>query len=235
MPWKTISEALGLADGGRVRQLADNIFAVLGLDRVLATRPVGKQVAFTVALIALCAKLSKADGVTLKIEAEAFDEIYHVPESEKPNVRRLFDLAKQDVAGFEAYTQRIARLLKDEPELKRNVLRALFHVALKDRVLHKREDAFLKYVAEEFGLDNMEYRAIRALYVKDDSDPYRMLALPPDSSDQEVKAAYRRLVRQYHPDALMAAGVPSEFAILADDKIKMINAAYDEIARERGL
>ena len=235
MPWKKISDALGVAEGGAIRTLAGNMVSALGLDKLLAAGPAEKKVAFTIALIALCAKLSKADGVTLRIEAEAFEQVYHVPESERANVRRLFDLAKQDVAGFESYARKIARLLADEPELKRNVVQALFHVALADGVLHEAEEACLWYVAERFGFSRQEYRAIRALCINDPGDPYVVLGLTPDSSDEDVKRAYRRLVRQYHPDTMIAAGVPQEFAEIANSQIRAINAAYETISDERDL
>lgn len=235
MAWKYISEALGMADGGRLRLLAGNLFTALGLDRLISDGPSERKVAFTVALIALCAKLTKADGVSLKVEADAFEQIYHVPPEERENVRRLFDLARQDMTGYDTYATRLSKLLDKEPELKRSVLHAFLHIALADGVLHEAEETYVRYVAVAFGCSPTAYRAIRAMFVHDETDPYIVLGIPHESSNDEIKRTYRRLARENHPDALIAAGVPEDYAAVADEKIRAINAAYDEIAKERGL
>jgi len=61
-----------------------------------------RRVAFSVAMIALSAKMAKADGVVTQDEVRAFQSIFEVPKSEARNVARLYDLAKRDIAGFEA-------------------------------------------------------------------------------------------------------------------------------------
>jgi len=235
MPWGIIKEALGLAEGGALRSAIGGLSAQVGLDRLFAPRPVERSVAFTMAVIALSAKLSKADGVSVRIEAEAFEQVYHVPHDELPNVKRLFDLAKQDVAGFEAYAAQVADMLRDEPDLKRDVFEGLYHIASADGIIHEAEEAYLHRVAHVFGLAESEYRRVRALFVRDAADPYLVLGLSPGASDAEVKAQYRALVRQHHPDTLMAHGVPPEFIDQATRKVATINVAYEAIARERGL
>jgi len=226
MVWQTLTRALGLAEGGALRAAIGSLFA---------PTPVDRSVAFTMAMIGLSAKLSKADGVSVRIEAEAFEQIYHVPHEELPNVKRLFDLAKQDVAGFETYAAQVAAMLRDEPDLKRDVFEGLFHIASADGVIHEAEEAYLHRVATVFGLSEAEYRRVRALFVRDAADPYLVLGLSHGATDAEVKAQYRALVRQHHPDTLMAHGVPPEFIDQATRKLAAINVAYDAIARERGL
>ena len=80
--------------------------------------------------------MSKADGVSLPIEAEAFERQFSVPYHECEHVRRLYQLASQDIAGYEIYAAQIARMLEDQPELKVSVLECLFHIASADGVLH---------------------------------------------------------------------------------------------------
>jgi DnaJ like chaperone protein len=151
------------------------------------------------------------------------------------NVQRIFDLAKQDVAGFESYAEQMAKLLESEPQLKRDVFEGLFNIAASDGVLHQNEEAYLEVVAEIFGIAPDEYRAIRSRFVDDPDDAYTVLGLKRSNTDDEVRAQYRRLVRENHPDALIARGVPKEFVDMADRKLAAINAAYEEIERERGL
>lgn len=235
MPWRTITRAIGFGDGSPVRAALENLFATLGLDRFWRSQSQRNSVAFTIAVISLCAKLSKADGVSTYLEAKAFEEVYHVPPEERANVERLYDLAKQEVAGYDAYADKIARLLADEPQLKRDVLEALFHIAAADGIFHGAEDLYLADVARRFGFSDAEYRAIRALFVRDSDDPYSVLGVAPDISDDELKAHYRRLVREHHPDTLIARGVPEEFVDIANRKLAALNAAYDQIAKERAL
>jgi DnaJ like chaperone protein len=144
-------------------------------------------------------------------------------------------MAKQDTAGYEAYADQIAELLKDDRKLLQHVLEGLMHVGTADGVLHPQEDAFLKSVATRFGFSDSEYRFFRARFVVDNVNPYDALRLTPEASDAEVKAQYRKLVRDNHPDRLMANGVPAEFIELATRKLAAINDAYKTIARERGL
>src|SRR5690606_29416001 len=235
MPWRTITRVIGLGEGGAVRAVLDGLYANLGLERFWRSRSQRNSVAFTIAVISLCAKLSKADGVSTRLEAEAFEEIFHVPPEERANVERLYDIAKQDVAGYDAYADKISRLLADEPDLKRNVLEALFHIAAADGIFHGAEDAYLADVARRFGFSDAEYRAIRSLFVREPNDPYTVLGVQPDIANDELKAHYKRLVREHHPDTLMARGVPKEFIDVANRKLAALNAAYDEIAKERAL
>jgi DnaJ like chaperone protein len=194
-----------------------------------------KTTAFTIAVIALSAKMAKADGVVSPLELEAFAEVFRYAPDEVGNVQRVFDLAKQDVAGYEAYADQIAALLEDDRKLLQHVLEGLMYVAAADGILHPSEDVFLKSVATRFGFSDSEFRFFRARFVRDHDNPYDALRLSPAASDAEVKAQYRKLVNDNHPDRLMANGVPAEFIELANRKLAAINAAYDTIARERGL
>jgi len=235
MPWRTFTEAIGLAEGGALRTAIGSLGAHMGLDKLFVATPASRSAAFTMAVIALSAKLSKADGVSMHIEAEAFEAIYHIPTEEHANVQRLFDLAKQDVAGFEAYAEQVAHMLRDEPDLKHDVFDGLFHVASADGILHEGEETYLRRVAHLFGFTEADYRRTRALYVRDENDPYVVLGLRHDASDAEVKAHYRRLVRAHHPDTAMAHGLPEAFIDQATRKVAAINAAYETIAKERQL
>jgi DnaJ like chaperone protein len=194
-----------------------------------------RSVAFTIAVIALCAKMAKADGIVAAAEVRAFEEVFAVPPQERHNVERVYRLAQQDVAGFEAYASHLARLLKDDRKLLQHVLEGLLHVAAADGVLHPKEDAFLREVAARFGFPESEYRFYRARFVADAASPYDVLGLTPAASPSEIKAKYRQLVVGNHPDKLIGRGVPSEFVAIATRKVAAFNAAYAQIARERRL
>ena len=191
-------------------------------------------VTFTIAVIALAGKMARADGMVSDVELEAFARVFRVPPQEEANVRRIFNLARQDVAGYEAYAQQIARLFVGNPAILEDVLDGLFEIAKADGVLHPAEAAFLEKVAEIFGFAPNEFRRIRASHFAPDlTDPYVILGVSYVADENEIKQTYRRLVRENHPDSLMARGVPPEFEKLANDKLAAINAAYEAIQKER--
>lgn len=192
-------------------------------------------VAFTMAVIALGAKMAKADGVVSPVEVDAFHQVFQTPPEEAAHVTRVFDLAQRDIAGFETYAAQVRDLLGGDPRLLRDVLESLFHIATADRALHPGEDAFLKTIATVFGVSDSTYRHVRAQFVEDPTAPYDVLGLDPSASDAELKARHRKLVRENHPDLLTGRGLPAEMVAVANHKLAAINAAYATLVAERGL
>jgi DnaJ like chaperone protein len=194
------------------------------------------NVVFTMAIIALSAKMAKADGIVTEEEVRTFERLFRVAPEEATNVRRVFDLARYDTAGYEAYAGQIARLFAGKPSVLEDILDGLFEIAKADGVLHPGEAAFLERVAEIFGFAPNEFRRIRAShFAPDAADPYVVLGVAYDASQEEIKQTYRRLVRENHPDSLIGRGVPPEFVRLATDKLAAINIAYDKVEKERGF
>jgi DnaJ like chaperone protein len=211
------------------------VCAALGLVSDKPRTPAQNTVAFTVAVISLSAKMAKADGIASAIELDTFERMFRAAPEEIGHVRRLFNLASRDVAGFEVYARQIGALLANDPHLKLDVFAGLFHIAAADGILHPKEDTYLRTVAELLGLTPTDYRVVRAGFIRDSDDPYLVLGVAPNVGDDVLKARYRQLVRDHHPDMAMARGVPAEFVELATRKLASINTAYDQIARERGL
>lgn len=194
-----------------------------------------RSVGFTIAVIALGAKLAKADGTVSRDEVSAFRRVFTLPAGEERNAARVFNLARQDVAGFDAYARKIAAMFtdKDHPDNRAlfiDLIEGLFHIALADDILHEDEDAFLAHTAEIFGLDARCYRAIRARLVDGASrDPYDLLGVPHDASLADIRAAWKTAVRENHPDAMIARGVPPEAVVLAERRLIAINAAWEDL------
>lgn len=196
-----------------------------------------RRVAFSVAMIALSAKIARADGIVTDAEVKAFYEVFSVPPEHAHGVARLYDIAKADTAGYEIYAARMARLCGSGQQnclMLQDVLDALFHVAKADGTLHERESRFLHDVAGIFGIDEAHYEAILARHVDlGHADPYRVLGVRRDTPLVDVRRRYRRLVSDNHPDKLIGRGVPQEFIAIATRRLAAINAAYEMI--ERGL
>jgi DnaJ like chaperone protein len=200
-------------------------------------RPDGtKQIAFTIGVIVLGAKMAKADGRVTRDEIRAFKQIFHVPPEEEKNVGRIFNQARRDAQGFEPYARQLAKLFQHEPAVLEKLLSGLFHIARADGHVAESELAYLKSISDIFGFDARTWESIRAGNMGNGKeDPYHILGVEASASDAEIKAVHRKLVLENHPDRLIAQGVPEEFVDLADDRLAAINAAYDEIRERRGL
>ncbi len=242
---KLLGGAAGFAIGGPIGAL---IGALAGhaVDRMSAEtaapprgedeREATRQVAFTIAVIALGAKMAKADGVVTRDEIAAFREMFRVPPEEVKNVARVFDIAKRDARGFEPYARQIAGMFSPRSPVLEELLDCLFHIAKADGKVTPDELEYLERVADIFGFDETAFARIRAEQLgPDKADPYTVLGVTRDMSDEEIKRAYRRLIRENHPDRLVAEGMPPELIAQANEKMANINAAYDRIAKERGL
>lgn len=194
-----------------------------------------RRIAFTIAVIALGAKMARADGVVTRDEVAAFGEVFRVPPGEEQHVRLVFDLARKSTAGFESYARQVGRLFASDRAVLENLLGGLFHIALADGRVFPAEDAYLREVARHFGFDGADYARIRALHVgaPDNAveDPYAVLGILPGASDVAIREAYHRLVRESHPDLVIAQGLPPECIALATARVARINAAYEELAK----
>jgi DnaJ like chaperone protein len=192
-----------------------------------------QQIAFTAAMIALSAKMAKADGVVTMDEVNMVKRLFVVPDNEQRNVARLFNLAKQDVAGFETYAARIKALYDGDAATLEDILDGLFRIAAADGTVHEAELAFLERVAEIFVLSRETFARLLYRHAQMGPDcPYAVLGLTPDAPPDEVKRAWRKLVSEHHPDKLHSRGLPADFIRLATERVAQFNAAYAAIARQ---
>ncbi|MCZ4272567.1 molecular chaperone DjiA [Maritalea porphyrae] len=227
--WQVIAEKIGsFAEGtgiaGSLAQLFDPENWLLG----------GREAAFTLSLVALSAKMAAADGVVTADEIRAFRQNVQIPAGAEDQVERIFDLAQQDVAGYESYAKRIERLFHDDKDALEHVLDGLFHIAEADGLVHEDELAYLQVVGEIFGFTDEEFARLAARHVVlSSTDPYFILGVDPDASDKDLKIAYRKLVSEHHPDRLIAKGVPSDLVQVTSKKMAAINSAYDAILDSR--
>ena len=222
--WTRISDAISALAAGE--GLAD------ALDRLRT--PPERSVAFAIAVIALGAKLAKSDGQVTRDEVTAFREVFTIPPEEKTNAARVFNLARQDVAGYDTYARKIARMFGDDEQVLIDLMEGLFHVALADGDYHDHEDAFLSDVARIFGLGQPCFRSLRARFVPGAlRDPHDVLGIPPGATLDEARRAWREGVKQSHPDRMIARGVPQEAVKMAENRLRDLNDAWEEIRAGR--
>ncbi|MBI6629632.1 TerB family tellurite resistance protein [Pontibaca salina] len=219
--WTRITDALAALGKG------ESLSAVF--DR-LRSRP-ERSVAFAIAVIGLGAKMAKADGKVTRDEVAAFREVFQIAREDEAGAAHVFNLARSDVAGYRQYARRIRRMFANDRQMLCDLMEGLFHIALADGQYHPAEDRFLADVAEIFGLSGAQFRAVRARFVPDSPcDPYAVLGVTPGTPRAEIRKAWQRLVRENHPDRMIARGVPCEAIKMAEKRLVDINRAWDDIS-----
>lgn len=198
-----------------------------------------RQFVFYVSLASLAAKMAKADGVITEDEVRAFDHFIRdelkIPTEERKIIAKLFNEAKQSAEDPLAIASQFKDLIGYQPQVLQTMVHLLFRISMADGKFHPAEEKFIHQIANIFGLSQTEYDQIQALFIKQNGHAYQILGVTPESSNYEVKSAYKKLVREYHPDKLIAKGVPEDFVKIANEKMAEINSAYDQISKERGL
>jgi DnaJ like chaperone protein len=218
--WTRISDALSaLRQGESLSDVFDRL-----------RKPPERSVAFAIAVIALGAKMAKADGQVTRDEVTAFREVFQIAQGDEDGAARVFNMARTDVAGYRDYAARIQTMFADDPKTLCDLMEGLFHIAMADGFYHPDENQFLEDVAGIFGMREIEFRGLRARFVPDAApDPFAVLGVDPDLAVPEIRKIWRQLVRENHPDKMMARGVPPEAVKLAEKRLIDINRAWDEI------
>lgn len=218
---------------GRVLPNAANLAAMLG----------SKEQLFAISVVVLSAKLAKSDGPVVRAEIDAFKRMFRIPPENMKDVAELFDLARENAEEFEPFADKLGEAFRDNKAMLEDVLGALFQIARADGPLTRGEVRFLQRVQTGFGLEAREWERARDGQARPGSsqdasqgvDSYAVLGLPANATDEQVRAAWRKLMRENHPDALASRGVPKEFIDRATGKVAEINNAWDRIKRERKL
>jgi DnaJ like chaperone protein len=220
---------------GRIGPGAADLAALLG----------NKETLFAISVIVLSAKLAKADGPVKREEIDAFKRNFRIPPENLREVGQMFDKAREDADGWEPFAQRLGQAFADNKAMLEDVLAALFHIARADGPITRGELPVLQGIHLRFGLDHAAWDRAkgggggggqsRVEQQKQTDDAYLVLGIAPSATDEEVRLAWRKLMRENHPDGLAARGVPPEFVQRATAKVAEINAAWDRIKRQRGL
>ncbi len=201
--------------------------------------PEQRQAAFMFSVVILAAKLCKVDGRVTRDEIAAFRKAFAFQESEIEAVGVIFNQAKQDAAGYEIYAHQVFQIFGHDREMCRNVIAALLSIASVDGNYHPAERQFIADVAGILGIQEHDLRRLEFIYgsrratqqAKD--DPYEILGVRPDASDEAIKQAHRKILKENHPDLAMARGLPEEMRKIGERKLAAANDAYDRIKELR--
>ncbi len=223
----TAGFALGGPIGGLLGALAGHAVDSYAEDKKEDTSK--REVAFTIALIALSAKMAKADGVVTRDEVLAFREKVDIPQKDIDNVGRLWDLARQTPDGFDGYARQLADMFPKESPVLDQLMELLFFIARADGAITDIEDEYLGHVARILGFKAEGFARLKLIYGDQNANPYHVLGVDIDDDDASIRQAWINMARDHHPDRLMAEGLPEEFIRAANERLASINTAYEDI------
>jgi DnaJ like chaperone protein len=240
---KILMGAAGFAVGGPIGALVagfaahayeDDVRRLIG--RAEAEADPTRTTAFTIGVIALGAKMASVDGEVTPEEMRAFRQVFVLEDEELANLERVFALARKQPDSYEAYARQLAELFEPGSPVLEELVHCLFHVATADGELKPEEHEYVRHVAELFGFDDYAFQRLSAHHMEFMScEPCLLLGVPADAPVADIKAAYRRLVREHHPDRLIGQGMPAEAVRVATDKMVTITQAYERLKEQRGF
>ena len=230
---KVIGGAAGFAIGGPLGALLGTL-AGHAIDKQLPSNNTKhdayKSIAFTAGVIALSAKMAKADGKVTKEEIITFRRLVQVPKENVKQVGKLWELAKKTTDGYDLYAQQISSLFKKEQAILERILDLLFEIAKSDGVIQESELKYLKHVSDIFDFSEQTFMRLLALH-KPENNPYEILGLSPSDDPKTVNQTWKKMIKENHPDKLIGEGMPKEFIESANQKLSLINGAYEEIKK----
>ena len=190
------------------------------------------QQIFALSLIILSAKLSKADGRVSKEELIAVKDKLQIPESEIDQVAKIFNKAKDESTGYEPYAKQISEIFKGNQNVLEEVINILFYIAEADGHVSNEEEAMIANIAFIFGLSQNQYESIKESRKSSDKlNPYIVLESQPTDDLKSIRKKYIKLSKEHHPDLLISKGVPIEVINESKNKMRAINAAWDQIQK----
>lgn len=197
----------------------------------------------------LLGKMAKSDGRVSEEEiaqAESLMQRLAVGGDKRQQAIDSFKYGSSERFDLDQSLRRFTAAGRFRPDLKRNLITFLVEMAMADGELHSDEEAVLRRVAMDIGIDDVSFEQMlemlraqhefaggHASREGDLAAAYRALGVTPSANDKDVKRAYRKLISEYHPDKMIAKGVPEAMIAIATDKAQEIQGAYDLIEKSR--
>jgi DnaJ like chaperone protein len=193
------------------------------------------QEVITVGIIILAAKLSKADGQVTSEEISAFKEKFKIPPNFQSDVGKIFNEAKKTSEDYHQYAQQLGMIFRGQHQVLEQIINLLFFIAEADGEISKPEILFIEGCAKYFGLNKNQYDSIQTIWLDKQINPYKILGVEKDTTNEEIRKRWIQLSKELHPDQLRAQGVPQELIIKSEDRLSEINQAYDKIKILRNI
>lgn len=196
------------------------------------------QAAYFVSLFSILGKIAKIDGVVTRDEiavVQKFIKELQIPETEKQFAKQIFNEAKDSKYSLEDFADQLYQATRNHSNILLSFVDLLFRVVVADGTFHPAEESSLKSITRIFGISYEQYNNLKAAYFNDLDKYYRVLNCNPESSNEEIKSNYKKLVKDFHPDTIVSKGLPEEFTDFASKRFGEIQDAYDKIRKERNF
>jgi DnaJ like chaperone protein len=238
--WKAgIGGMIGFTIGGPIGGI---LGAIIGskLSDQKQPRPTNNQqhqVAFFTALFACFAKIAKADGKVTREEVDMVDQFmkdrFKFPQDQRDFAIDIFNHAKDDQNSFGDYANQLASILSSNPSALIMFYELLFELSMADGYLDPAEEQLLFEAISIFNIDPNLFEINKKKFGGNITDAYAVLGVYEGMSFKEIKTAYQRKRKEFHPDTLLSKGLPEELLDKAKDKFIEIQSAFEEIENQK--
>jgi len=194
------------------------------------------QAAYFVSIFSILGKLAKADGRISRGEIAVVDEFIshmNMPEHEKLFARKVFNEAKSSPYSIDDFAIQLYQINRHQPTVLFSFMDVLFKLAAADGQFHPAEESALNRIKDIFQINEQQFNTIKTVYFKDVDRYYKTLNCGPESTNEEIKTNYKKLVKDFHPDTIISKGLPEEFLQFATNRFQEIQEAYEKIRKER--
>ena len=196
------------------------------------------QAAYFISLFSILGKMSKMDGLVTKDEITVVQNVINrlpMAENEKQFARQVFNEAKDSPYTIEDFATQLYQIIHNQPSLVISFFNLLFEIAAADGKLHPAEERALESIKNIFRFSDRQYDEVKAVYFGELDKHYKMLNCTPESSNEEIKSNYKKLVKDFHPDKIISKGLPEEFIEFAERRFREIQESYEKISAERNF
>jgi len=249
MGWygKIMGGTIGLLFGGPLGAVAGATLGHIAFDKAGAApeyaqkrlnRSEKVQAAYFISLFSVMGKFAKIDGVVTRDEIAVIDRFLRqmgITGAERDFAIGIFNDAKNSPYAIDDFVRQFYEVSRHQRPLLYSFIDLLFQLALADGRLHHAEEQALDDMRRIFGITDAEFAAIKSRYIDDAEKYYKILNCTPACTDDELKKQYKKLARDFHPDTIIAKGLPEEFVAFATKRFQEIQEAYEKIRKKRGL
>ena len=188
---------------------------------------------FSASMLVLFAAVMKADDELKKSELDFIKKFFvdNFGNQHAQQTMQIFkNILNQEINLAEVCSQINSNM---DQASKSQLIHILFSLSKADNDIHKSEVDIINRISNLIGLTEKDYKSIKAMFIPNTKADYQMLGITESATNQEIKIAYRKMAKQYHPDKVAHLG--TDFTSFAENKFKSINDAYQKIKKERNL
>jgi DnaJ like chaperone protein len=249
MSWfgKIMGGTLGLLFGGPLGAVAGATLGHLAFDKTtespayaqkILNRTEQIQAAYFISLFSVLGKFAKIDGEVSSDEIAVIDKFIRqmgITGTERDFAINIFNDAKNSPYSIHDFAGQFYEVSRHQQALLYSFLDLLFQLALADGKVHHAEEQAIDDMRRIFGISDAEYNSIKGRFIDDADKYYKVLNCTAACTDEEIKKQYKKLAKDFHPDTIIAKGLPEEFVAFATKRFQDLQGAYEKIKKKRGF